>query len=34
VEAQIKAMYDNGIEEFLLWNAGNTYTQQVNYDLK
>jgi hypothetical protein len=34
VEAQIKAMYDNGIYEFLLWNAGNTYTQQVNYDLK
>ena len=31
VEAQIKALNDNGIDEYLLWNAGNTYTTGVNY---
>lgn len=31
VEAQIKALQDNGIEEFLLWNASNKYTPDVNY---
>ncbi|MDL4842927.1 putative glycoside hydrolase [Aquibacillus rhizosphaerae] len=31
VEAQIKALNENGIEEFLLWNAGNTYTEGVDY---
>ncbi|WP_173916942.1 putative glycoside hydrolase [Halobacillus sp. Marseille-Q1614] len=31
VEAQIKALYDNGIEEYLLWNAGNNYTEGVDY---
>ncbi|GKV57894.1 hypothetical protein NCCP2222_38410 [Sporosarcina sp. NCCP-2222] len=31
VEAQIKALQDNGIHEFLLWNAGNTYTENVDY---
>lgn len=31
VEAQIKALKDNGIDEYLLWNAGNTYTTGVNY---
>jgi len=31
VEEQIRALKDNGVEEFLLWNAGNTYTQGVNY---
>ncbi len=31
VEAQIKALYDHGIDEFLLWNAGNQYTKDVNY---
>lgn len=31
VEAQIKALNDQGIEEFLLWNAGNSYTQNVDY---
>ncbi|MFD2208498.1 putative glycoside hydrolase [Virgibacillus halophilus] len=31
VEAQIKALKKHGINEFLLWNAGNTYTQNVNY---
>jgi len=34
VEAQIKALYDTGIDEFLLWNSGNKYTQGVNYDLQ
>nr|WP_041088697.1 putative glycoside hydrolase [Jeotgalibacillus soli] len=28
VEAQIKALADNGIHEYLLWNAGNTYTTE------
>lgn len=31
IEEQIKALKDNGIEEFLLWNAVNTYTPNVNY---
>ncbi|WP_058308138.1 putative glycoside hydrolase [Gracilibacillus massiliensis] len=31
VEAQIRALNENGIEEFLLWNAGNTYTEGVDY---
>ncbi|MBY7143109.1 putative glycoside hydrolase [Virgibacillus sp. NKC19-3] len=31
VEAQIKALYENGIDEFLLWNSGNTYTENVDY---
>ncbi|MEK3935368.1 putative glycoside hydrolase [Sporosarcina sp. FSL W7-1349] len=31
VEAQIKALKENGIDEFLLWNAGNRYTAGVNY---
>lgn len=31
VEAQIKALYENGIDEFLLWNAGNSYTNNVDY---
>lgn len=31
VEAQIKALQDNGIHEFLLWNAGNSYTENVDY---
>ncbi|MBM7579754.1 hypothetical protein JOD21_002436 [Jeotgalibacillus terrae] len=31
VKAQIDALYDNGINEFLLWNAGNTYTDGVDY---
>jgi hypothetical protein len=33
VEEQIRALKENGIEEFLLWNAVNTYTQGVNYTL-
>lgn len=31
VEAQIKALNEHGIDEFLIWNAGNTYTENVNY---
>lgn len=32
VEAQIKALYDNGIYEYLLWDPSNRYTRGVNYD--
>lgn len=31
IEAQIRALYENGIKEFLLWDAANTYTEGVNY---
>ncbi len=31
VEAQIRALNENGIKEFLLWDAGNTYTPNVDY---
>ncbi|HEY4553014.1 MAG TPA: putative glycoside hydrolase [Bacillaceae bacterium] len=31
VEAQIKALYDEGIQEYLLWNAGNKYSPNVDY---
>lgn len=31
VEAQIKALNDNGIDEYLLWNAKNKYSPGVNY---
>ncbi|KGP90724.1 GTP-binding protein [Pontibacillus chungwhensis BH030062] len=31
VEAQIRALNENGIKEFLLWNAGNSYTENVDY---
>lgn len=31
VEAQIQALNENGIKEFLLWNAANIYTNNVNY---
>lgn len=31
VEAQIRALNENGIYEFLLWNAGNVYTEGVDY---
>ncbi|MRX73614.1 GTP-binding protein [Bacillus lacus] len=31
VEAQIKALKDNGINEYLLWNASNRYSEGVNY---
>ncbi|WP_429648382.1 putative glycoside hydrolase [Aeribacillus pallidus] len=31
VEAQIRALHDHGIQEFLIWNAGNHYTPGVDY---
>ncbi|WP_407674799.1 putative glycoside hydrolase [Planococcus massiliensis] len=31
VEAQIRALHDNGIDEYLLWNAGNSYSPGVDY---
>ncbi|WP_408010715.1 putative glycoside hydrolase [Pseudalkalibacillus sp. A8] len=31
VEAQIRALNENGIDEFLLWDAGNSYTPNVDY---
>ncbi|MFS0865578.1 putative glycoside hydrolase [Fredinandcohnia sp. 179-A 10B2 NHS] len=31
IEAQIKGLNDQGIQEFLLWNAGNYYTNGVDY---
>lgn len=31
VEAQIRALNENGIYEFLLWNANNVYTEGVDY---
>lgn len=31
VEAQIRALNESGIDEFLLWNASNNYTQNVDY---
>jgi len=31
VEAQIKALNEEGIQEFLIWNAGNVYTKNVDY---
>jgi hypothetical protein len=34
IEEQIRALEDNGIHEFLLWNAGNNYTPGVEYVIK
>ncbi|MFK7696721.1 putative glycoside hydrolase [Paenibacillus sp. HJGM_3] len=34
VEEQLRALHDSGIEEFLLWNAGNSYTPGVDYGMK
>ncbi|WP_372631515.1 putative glycoside hydrolase [Cohnella sp.] len=31
VEAQIRALKDSGVDEYLLWNAGNRYTEGVKY---
>jgi hypothetical protein len=31
VEAQIRALNENGIKEFLIWNASNKYTNGVDY---
>jgi len=32
VEAQIQALQDTGVDEYLLWNAGNRYTPGVKYE--
>lgn len=32
VEAQIQALKDTGVHEYLLWNAGNRYTPDVSYE--
>jgi len=34
VEAQIRALYDHGVREFLIWSPTNRYTTGVNYLLK
>lgn len=31
VEDQIRALYEHDVNEFLLWDAGNTYTEGVDY---
>lgn len=31
LEEQIRALKENGVNEYLLWNAGNTYTPNVDY---
>ncbi|GAA0350761.1 hypothetical protein GCM10008932_00030 [Alkalibacterium iburiense] len=31
VSAQIRALHDHGVNEFLLWNAGNTYSEGATY---
>ncbi|TCZ74265.1 GTP-binding protein [Paenibacillus albiflavus] len=31
LEEQIRALKDNGVEEYLLWNAGNNYTEGVKF---
>ena len=31
VEAQVQALKDHGINEYLLWNAGNDYSEGVDY---
>jgi hypothetical protein len=31
MEEQIRALKDNGVDEYLLWNSGNRYTQGVEY---
>ncbi|QOR67585.1 putative glycoside hydrolase [Cytobacillus suaedae] len=31
VEAQIRGLNEQGISEYLIWNAGNTYTEGVDY---
>lgn len=31
IEAQIKALNEQGITEFLIWDAGNSYTEGVDY---
>ncbi|MBM7565461.1 putative glycoside hydrolase [Paenibacillus sacheonensis] len=31
IEAQIKALHEAGVDEYLLWNANNRYTADANY---
>lgn len=31
---QVQALKDNGVNEFLLWNAGNDYTEGANFNPK
>lgn len=31
VTDQVRALHENGIDEFLLWNAGNTYSEGATY---
>ncbi|MCD1259054.1 putative glycoside hydrolase [Paenibacillus athensensis] len=33
LEEQIRALEQNGVDEFLLWNANNNYTADVNYSI-
>lgn len=33
VTDQVRALHENGINEFLLWNAGNTYSEGATYSL-
>lgn len=34
ISEEVQALKDNGVNEFLLWNAGNDYTESVNYNPK
>lgn len=34
VTAQVQALADNGVHEFLLWNAGNSYSEGATYDFQ
>lgn len=34
VTEQVRALHDNGINEFLLWNAGNTYSEGATYSFE
>ncbi|MEX3424243.1 putative glycoside hydrolase [Staphylococcus hominis] len=34
ISKEVQALKDNGVNEFLLWNAGNDYTEGVNYNPK
>ncbi|SIO13825.1 hypothetical protein SAMN05878443_1578 [Carnobacterium alterfunditum] len=34
VEDQVRALHDAGVNEFLLWDATNTYTEGVNYNME
>lgn len=34
VEDQIRALHEAGVDEFLLWDASNSYTEGVNYNME